>query len=145
MKMFYGNTPVKSLNINHFEMNTNDCTAIPSDLQAGITCVSKGKKITGTGKCFEFANYGAVFTNIPDFVPTPINVIEIASVEYPIKSLVAFSGMKNMDFSTEQVIGIATIDGVEYPITVKVDGVILTLKCDKEISLQVFVGKDRYL
>ena len=144
MKLMYGNVPVKSMNIHSYELSTNDCTAIPSDLQAGVTCVSKGKKITGTGKSFEFANYGSTETNIPDFVPTSINVVEITSVDYPIKSIIAFRDMSSIDFSNEQDIGTVVVDGVEYPITVKVNGNFLTFNCEKTITLESFYGKDRY-
>ena len=145
MKMFYNGTPIKSLNIKHYEVSTQDCTAIPSDLQAGITCVSKGKKITGTGKSFEFANYGRVNTNVGLFAPTIINVTEIACLEYPIRASMAIDVMKNIDFSTSQTIGYAVIDNVEYPITAQVVGVVLTFNCEKTIELQYFCGKDNYV
>ena len=144
MKMMYNGTQIKSLNVNHYELSSNDCDMIASDLQAGKTAVARGKKITGTGKCFEFANYGLMRTNTPDYIPAQINVIEIASLNYPVKSLIALTELPKMDFSTEQVVCIIVIDGVEYPISVKIDGVLLTLKCDKTIALEVFLGKDNY-
>ena len=82
MKMFYGNTPVKSLNIRHYEMNTNDCDMIASDLQAGKKAVATGQKITGTGKSFEFASYGGWMTNLPLAIPSMINAIQIGSNNY---------------------------------------------------------------
>lgn len=144
MKMIYNGTPVESMKIKHYEMDTNSATVQPSDLQAGITCFARGKKVTGTGKAFEFATYGVSQTNVPEYVPVLINVIEITSLDYPIKSLIAFRDMRNIDFSTEQTIGIVTIDNVEYPITAKIDGVIMTFNCDKTITLQSFYGKDNY-
>ena len=144
MKMMYGGTPINSMKVHSYELDTNDCTATPSDLHSGITCVSKGRKITGTGRVFEFADYGVTETNIPQFVPTLINIIEITSLDYPIKGLVHLLDMNNIDFTTEQTIGIAVIDNVEYPITVKVDGYILTFNCERTITLDYFYGKDRY-
>lgn len=144
MKLIYGNTPVKSLNINYYELNTNDCDMIASDLQAGKTAVARGQKITGTGKCFEFASYGITTTNIQSFVPTSINVVEITSTEHPIKGLIGFDTMVDVDFTTEQTIAVVIIDNVEYPITVKVEGYILTFNCEKNISLNYFIGKDNY-
>jgi hypothetical protein len=132
------------MNIHSYELSTNDCTAIPSDLQAGVTCVAKGKKITGTGKSFEFATYGALETNSMDYVPTTINVIEIASIEYPIKSSIALNKITDIDFSTEQNIGTVVVDSIEYPITVSIENSILTLNCEKTIWLQVFLGRDNY-
>ena len=145
MKMFLGNTPVNSLNVHHFEMNTNDATVFASDLQAGVTCYARGQKITGTGKCFEFATYGSIQTNMAEYIPSPINVIEVASLDYPIKNFIALNKMESTDFSTEQTIGIVLVDNVEYPITVSIDGYFLTLNCEKTITLQVFLGKDNYV
>lgn len=145
MKMFLGEVPIQSLNVHHFEMNTNDATVVSSDLQAGVTCYARGQKITGTGKSFEFAQYGNVETNFPLVIPNIVNIIEIASTAYPVKSAVALSAIKNMDFSTPQTIGYIIIDNVENPITATIDGNILTLSCSQTITLQVFYGKDNYI
>ena len=32
MKMYLGKTPIKGLNVKHFEMDTNDCDMIASDM-----------------------------------------------------------------------------------------------------------------
>lgn len=145
MKMYYGNTPVNSMRIKHYEMNTNDCTAIPSDLQAGVTCVSKGKKITGTGKSFEFAYYGARETNSSQYIPNNINVIEMASVDYPIQLAIPFSDMKNSDFTVLKTIGNIIIDSIAYPIKVQAVNNVLTISCDMTVTLQLFYGKDNYI
>ena len=145
MKMMYNGVPIKSLNIKHYEMSTQDATLRESDMQAGVTAYARGRKITGTGKSFEFASYGTTRTNMADFVPAQINVIEVASINYPIRSLIAFDNMYDIDFSTEQTIGMVTIDGVEYPITSQFNGFIFTLKCEKTIDLEVFLGKDNYI
>ena len=145
MKMYLGNTPIKSLNIKHYEMDTNSATMVPSDLQAGVTAFAKGKKVTGTGKSFEFASYGEIDTNTPVFSPSIINVVEIASVSYPIKLSIELRNMKDTDFLTVQTIGYALIDNVEYPITAQVNGDILTFACEKTIKLQYFCGKDNYV
>lgn len=145
MKMIYNGAPVKSLNIHHFEMNTNDCDMVASDLQAGKTAVARGKKITGTGKCFEFASYGGIKTNASIFSPVIINVIEIASLDYPIRISTELNDMRNLDFSIAQIIGYVTVDNVEYPITAQINGVILTLSCEKTVTLQSFYGKDNYV
>lgn len=145
MKMFYGKTPIKSLNIKHYEMDTNSCDMIASDLQAGKTAVARGKKITGTGKSFEFAYYGAMETNLSRIVPCDINVIEIASSDYPIQLNIALSDMKNIDFSINQNVGSVIIDGVSYIITVQMNNGELVVSCDKTITLQLFYGKDNYV
>lgn len=145
MKMIYGGTPVNSMKVKHYEMNTNDCTMLESDLQAGKTGVVKGRKITGTGKSFEFACYGDAMTNVPEFIPTLINVVEIASIEYPIRTSITFSNMINVDFTTEQTIGYVIVNENEYPITVTIQGNVMLLNCEKTISLQIFYGRDNYI
>lgn len=145
MKMIYNGVPVQSMKVNHYEINTNDCTMVASDLQAGVTAVARGQKITGTGKSFEFASYGKIDTNTPIFSPVVINVIEIASVDCPIKISIALHEMIDLDFSIAQNIGCVVIDNIEYPITAQVSNSILTLTCDKKVALEVFYGKDNYI
>lgn len=145
MKMMYGGTPVSSMKVKHYEVSTNDATMIASDLQAGVTAYAKGQKIIGTGKSFEFANYGQLETNMGRFVPSNINIIELASVEYPIKLNVNLIDLNVLDFSIGQKIATVIIDNVEYDLTVSVDSNILKVNCDKTFYLQVFYGKDNYV
>lgn len=142
--MFYGNTPIKSLNIKHYELNTNDCDMIASDLQAGKTAVARGKKITGTGKSFEFAWYGQIETNQQIYIPSDINVIEVSSTLYPVQLTIALSDMKNHDFSTAQTVCRAIVNGASSDIIVTAANNSLLLSCDKDIKLEVFYGKDNY-
>lgn len=145
MKMIYNGTPIKSLNIKHYEMDTNSCDMIASDLQAGKTAVARGKKITGTGKSFEFASYATTALNYPIPIPTNINVIELASTTYPVTMAMRLIEIKNVDFSTEKTIGSVMVDSVEYPISMVVSNNIMTISCDKNISLELFYGKDNYV
>ena len=145
MKMYLGNTPINRMNIKHFEMDTNDCTMVASDLQAGKTAVAKGKKVTGTGKSFEFANYGYLETNTSRYVPNVINIIGISSLAYPIKQIVELNNQRDLDFTTAQHIADVVIEDVFYPITVKVNANFLTVACDQSVRLQVFYGKDNYV
>ena len=114
MKLMYGNVPVKALNINYFEQDTNDCDMIASDLQAGKTAVARGKKITGTGKSFEFARYGQLVTNESDYVPSDINIVHICSLDNPVKLTIALNNMKNQDFSAPLEIGSMFVNNVFY-------------------------------
>ena len=143
--MFYGNTPVNSMKVKHYEISTNDCDMIASDLQAGKTAVARGKKITGTGKCFEFANYGDFETNTRRYVPSMINIIEIASKEHPIKLSMTLNDMEGLDFSNKQNIGSVIIGNVDYPIYAQVISNILTISCEQSFCLQIFYGKDNYV
>lgn len=144
MKMMYGNVPVKSMNIHHFEMDTNDCDMVASDLQAGKTAVAKGKKITGTGKSFEFASYGEFNSNETLYVPSNINVIQITSILHPTKMTVKVADTKALDFGSEQSIGSVIVNNVEHPIIVVVSGNFLSIKCDESTKIQIFYGKDNY-
>lgn len=144
MKMMYGKTPIKSLNIKHYEMNTNDCTMVASDLQAGVTAVARGQKITGTGKSFEFAQYGQTETNMDVYIPTTINVIQIGCVDYPIQSSNKITETKNIDFTSEQTVATLLIDSEPCPVTIVISGNIMSIKCNKTVNIQFFYGKDNY-
>lgn len=145
MKMYLGNMPVKKVNISNYEMDTNDATVMPSDLQAGVSCYARGQKVIGTGKSFEFASYGGFETNCPLIISNVINVVEIASTIYPVKTIIPLSEMKNTDFSTPQVIGSIIVDNVEYSVTAMIEDIFLTFICDKTVTLQIFFGKDNYV
>ena len=145
MKMYLGGTPVKTMKVKHFEHNTNDATCEPSAVQTGLTYYANGRKQVGTGKSFEFATYGHYTTNRSKYVPTNINVIQVSSLEYPIKSNIDVTLMRDIDFSNSQNIATVTIDGVEYDLVVSVQSNILKITCDQAIQLQVFYGKDNYI
>lgn len=40
MKLYLGNTPVKSLNIRKLDVNTNDATIVASGMQSGMTAMT---------------------------------------------------------------------------------------------------------
>lgn len=145
MKMIYGGTPINSLKVKHYELDTNSATVQPSDLQAGVTCFAKGKKMTGTGKSFEFAYYGQFETNDSMVIPSFINVVEISSLTHPVQLIIPLSDMKNIDFSLPQSVGNVMIDGVSYPVTVVVENNEILVSCDQTIKLEIFYGKDNYV
>ena len=142
MKLMLGGTPVKKMMIHN---DTMDATMVASDLQAGITAYANGQKVTGTGKSFEFANYGLLQTNASTYVPTNINIIEVSSLQYPIKLNIELSQMRNINFAEKQNIGSALIDGIEYNLIAQVTSNILRITCDKTFALQAFYGKDNYV
>lgn len=141
----YGGTPVNSLKVRHYEVSTNDATLKASDLQSGVTAYARGQKVTGTGKSFEFAFYGQFETNFAMPIPSNINVIEVASTNHPVQLTTILSDMKNLDFSNEIKVASVIVDGVAYDITVQVSYNMLNILCEKDISLEVFYGKDNYV
>ena len=144
MKMYLDGKSVNSLHIIKHDIDTNNCTMIPSDLQAGVTCFARGQKVTGTGKSFEFANYGQLTTNSSRYVPTNINVIQVTSIEYPIKLNMDFETIKGSDFANEQVIATVITDDGEYDLVATIQSNIMRITCDKTFRLQIFYGKDNY-
>lgn len=142
MKMYLGDVPVKAL-YTHTDTDEGNITA--PDMQSGMIAFAKGVKLTGTGKAFAFASYGQISTNKALPVPSIINVIEVSSLTYPVKTNIALSSMKNTNFSTIQKIGAVTINGTEYDITAQVSNNMLTVGCSKDISLEVFYGRDEHV
>ena len=146
MKMIYNGTPIKSLNIKHYEMNTNDATLKASDMQVGVTAYAKGKKVTGTGKCFSFAMYGNCPSNTTLPVPTSeINTIIVAANTYPVKMKQTILTFQEVDFSTAQEVATITINGEEYLINLQIINNMLTISCNQTVTLQVLFGKDDYV
>lgn len=142
MKMYLGDVPVKAL-YTHTDTDEGNITA--PDMQSGMIAFAKGVKLTGTGKAFAFASYGQMPTNEAWPVPSIINVIEVSSLTYPVKTNIALSSMKNTNFSTIQKIGAVTINGTAYDITAQVSNNMLTVGYSKDISLEVFYGRDEHV
>lgn len=142
MKMYLGDVPVKAL-YTHTDTDEGNITA--PDMQSGMIAFAKGVKLTGTGKAFAFASYGHMSTNKAWPVPSIINVIEVSSLTYPVKTNIALNSMKNTNFSTIQKIGAVTINGTAYDITAQVSNNMLTVGCSKDIGLEVFYGRDEHV
>ena len=146
MKMYLGGTPLKSMNIRHYEMDTNSATITPSDMQAGTTCFAKGQKLTGTGKAFEFATYGKFPVNSSVPIPTTdINTILVSSTDGAVKMVDGINNLRNLDFSTAQEIGKIILDGAEYSLTVQIINNRITFGCTQSVSVQAMIGKDNFI
>lgn len=145
MKMIYGGTPVNSMKVRHYEVNTNGATTVPSAVQAGLTYFANGRQEVGTGKSFSFASYGRWATNEPDFIFTDINTVQIGSMDYPVRMKISMYESHSCDFSTPQEVAEVVIDGVTYPMTVSVQNGEFLVACEKTIDIQLFIGKDEYI
>lgn len=145
VKLMYGNVPVKSLNIHHFEMDTNDASLQPSDMQAGITAYARGQKVVGTGKAFSFAMYGRCSSN--EIIPIPVNTVNtvlISADSYATKMAKTILELQELDFTIPQTVANVSIDGTDYAVTVQASSGVITVACDKTVTLQVLFGKDEY-
>lgn len=144
MKMYLGGTPVKTMKVKHFEVDTNSATVEPSAVQAGLIYFAKGRQEVGTGKAFAFASYGSAPLNSMIPIPVPINVVWISSTTYPVRSALSFTDVLNVDFSTNPIIAYITVDGTDYPINLKINKNIMTISCDYSTLVELFYGKDEY-
>lgn len=97
MKIMLGDTPV-TITAHNVDISTDDATIVASDMQVGMVAYAKNQRVVGTGKAFNFAYYGEFETNDKAIVPDNINMIEIASLEHPIKITLALKDMKLTDF-----------------------------------------------
>ena len=146
MKMIYGGTPVNSMKVKHYEIDTNSATVQPSDMQAGVTCFARGEKITGTGKAFAFVFCGGIITNTPYSFPLcGVNTIIISSFSNPIKMDMSINDIRQNETISNLTIGTISIDGIDYPISVTVDDTGFIFYCEKTIEIQGFCGKDEHI
>lgn len=146
MKMIYNGTPINSMKVKHYEMDTNSATVKPSDLQAGVTCFGKGKKITGTGKAFEFAMYGTLPVNSGIPIPTvDINTILISSTDGSVRMINEIDNLRDLDFSIAQEIAKITLNGTEQSLTVQIVNNRIIFGCSQNTFIQVMIGKDNFI
>lgn len=145
MKMIYGGTPVNSMKVRHYEVNTNGATTVPSAVQAGLTYFANGRQEVGTGKCFSFASYGGWMTNESNFIPMDINTVQIGSMDYPVRTTLSMTNSHLYDFTTPQNVGEVIVDGMAYPLTVSVQNGEFLVTCEKTINIELFIGKDEYI
>lgn len=143
MKLCIGSTPVNSLHIRKLDIDTNDADIVPSDMNAGSTAYARGQKITGTGKCFSFATYGTCSSNGSIPIPvTSINTVVLCSNLYFVKMSTTMLNFKEYDFSVDNEIATITVNGTNYPISMKIDNGNLVLTCSENVSIEAFFGKD---
>lgn len=146
MKLIYGGVPYNTTKVNHYEIDTNSATVQPSDLQAGVTCFARGERVVGTGKAFAFAFYGDIITNIPYSFPLcGVNTIIISSFSNPIKMNMSINDIRQNKTISNLAIGMISINGINYPISVTVDDTGFTFHCEEMIAIQGFCGKDEHI
>lgn len=154
MPYYIGNKKIKKVGV-LTEPNSYQTTITPADMQMGMTAVSKGKVITGTGKAFEFASYGSrVMESITDEngikrqgtmfrCDCTTNVIFVAPTMYG-NTILQDQYLVNLSENTETIIASDNTTGGD--LRAYYDGehliVYLTQPSDEETVLRFFVGKD---
>lgn len=140
MKMYLGDVPVKAL---YMHTDTDDANLVPSDMHSGKTAYVKGRKITGTGRAFAYAMYGSCSSNASMPIPvSSLNAIGISCASYAVKMTDGIIDLGKNNYTTARAVANVTIDGTNYPITVKIASGTLTIACSKTVTLQVLFGKD---
>lgn len=140
MKMYLGDVPVKAL---YTHTDTDDADLVSSDMHSGKTAYVKGRKITGTGKAFVYAIYGSCPSNTSMPIPvSSLNTIVISCASYAVKMTGGIVDLGKNNYTTARAVANVTIDGTNYPITVKIASNTLTIACGKTVTLQVLFGKD---
>lgn len=139
------------------EPNSYQTDIAPADMQKGKTCVSKGKVLTGTGKAFEFAEYG--FQQLE--LLTDSEGIERYGIDLEVgagANLILISPSKGDTFlQTKHLVTLLEGAPVEIGQNLSVGGEIYALQTeghlkiyfteiqDNESRLRFFVGKDNEL
>ena len=140
MKMYLGDVPVKAL-YTHTDTDEGNITA--PDMQSGMIAFAKGVKLTGTGKAFAFAVYGSCSSNASmPITVSSLNTIGISCASYAVKMTDGIIDLGKNNYTTARTVANVTIDGTNYPITVKIASNTLTIACSKTVTLQVLFGKD---
>lgn len=157
MPYYIGNKKIKKIGV-LTEPNSYQTTITPADMQMGMTAVSKGKVITGTGKAFEFASYGSrVMESITDKngierqgttfkYDSTTNVIFVAPTMQG-NTVLQDQYLVNLLDNTEVTIATDITTGGD--LRVYYDGehliVYLTKPADESSVLRFFIGKDNHI
>ena len=137
-----GGTPIKKTMIHN---DTQDATIQPACMQVGEIGYARGQKIVGTGKAFAYSFYGGIITNIPYSIQHRINTVIISSSLYPMKMNMGIMEIQNRENISNLTVGVISINGNDYPITLNINDNSFTFYCEKTIELQGFCGKDEYI
>lgn len=157
MPYYIGNKKIKKIGV-LTEPNSYQTTITPADMQMGMTAVSKGKVITGTGKAFEFASYGSrvispiIDKNGIERQGTPFDYDSTTNVIFVAPTMdgnviLQDQYLVNLSENTETIIASDNTTGGD--LRVYYDGerliIYLTQPTDELTILRFFIGKDNHI
>lgn len=137
------------------EPSTYDADITPENMQHGMIGYAQGKKVVGTGRCFEFVQYGTkVVREITDFdgsvkhgisldIESGANLVFVASSTIG-DSIAQTTYLVNMAEGVTEKIGQSLTDGGDLYASYKNGRLTIYLSNEpkERTMLRLFVGKD---
>lgn len=159
MALYFGDKKIGRIGItNGIGLDTSDADITPVDIQRNRTAYVKGKKIIGTGKCFEFAEYGSrVVKEIIDSEGIKRYGVSFVVGENTNVILIAPTTMGDIVLQTDFIVDIKNGEVVKIGTNYTTNGelnaiydkdrviVYLTDFSQNTTVLRFFVGKDNYI
>lgn len=160
MGAYFGQNKLLRIGItNGIGLDTSDADITPADMQNGKIGYANGKKVIGTGKCFEFANYGtATFDLIFDEhgndrygimmkIPSITNTLFISSI--PNSDIVVQEVFNITEIEENKAVKVGTNFTTNGDIFVFHSQGYIFIYCDDiqntKSELNYFIGKDVYV
>lgn len=160
MSLYFGNKKIGNIGItNGIGLDTSDADMTPADGQNGKIYYANGKRYVGTGKCFEFANYGtATFDLIFDEHGNDRYGITLQTPS--VTNIIFISSIPNSDIVVQEIFNITEIEenkALKVGTNLTTNGDIFAFHSQGHIFIycedvqniksefNYFIGKDRYV